>query len=205
MILVVEGISAAGKTTWCRDKAAGRLVRETFPSDRHLQPAEGEATARYWTDWNAGRWADAVAIEAREGWAVCDTDPLKLHFLWSLWRIGEASEAQWRLQRDATRRAIVGRRLGFADLYAVKIIEPDVARRQRDADTTRSRDRFELHVRLQPALLDWYRTLETILDGRVLWHLPEALPDSADVTLNPFRYDVDAFDAFVSALPPHLN
>ena len=200
MILVVEGISAAGKTTWCRGRAAGRLVRETFPADRHLQPAEGEATAQYWTDWNAGRWADAVAIEAREGLAVCDTDPLKLHFLWSLWQIGEASQAPRRFQRDATRRAIAGRRLGFADLYAVKIIDPDVARRQRDEDLTRRRDRFDLHVRLQPALVRWYETLETILGGRVLWHLPEALPDPAGVTLNPVRYDVGAFDAFVSAL-----
>lgn len=80
MIVVVEGISAAGKTTWCRKHAAGILVAESYPADRHAQPAEGLETARYWADWNTRRWKDALSIEASGGLAICDTDPLKLHF-----------------------------------------------------------------------------------------------------------------------------
>ncbi|MCM2443326.1 hypothetical protein HGO34_26855 [Agrobacterium vitis] len=200
VIIVVEGISAAGKTTWCRRHAPERLVPETFPGDRHRQPSEGQQAAQYWTNWNAKRWGDAVEIEKSEGQAVCDTDPLKLHFLWSLWQIGEASETQWQLQLASTEQAIADRKLGFADLYLVKIIDPDVARQQRDGDTTRSRDRFDLHVRLQPTLIRWYQALETALGGRVAWSLPEALPDRKERISNPFRFDVRKFREFTSTL-----
>lgn len=119
MIVVVEGISAAGKTSWCRNHAQG-FVAETFPADRHVQPLQGQATAQYWTDWNARHWQDALSLETTNGLAVCDTDPLKLHYLWGLWQIGEAPETQWRHQLETTRRTIENRELGFADLYLVK-------------------------------------------------------------------------------------
>lgn len=119
MIIVVEGISAAGKTTWCRFHAQQHLVAETFPADRKSQPERGSATARYWTNWNAKRWNDALLTEARTGHAVCDTDPLKLHYLWCLFQVGVAEEAQWELQLHATRQAILERKLGFSDAYFV--------------------------------------------------------------------------------------
>lgn len=200
MIIVVEGISAAGKTTWCRRHAPDRLVPETFPNDRHLQPSEGQDTAQYWTNWNAKRWSDAVEIEKSRCQAVCDTDPLKLHFLWSLWQIGEVPESQWQLQLAATEEAIAARKLGFADLHLVKVIDPDVARQQRDNDTMRPRDRFDLHVRLQPTLVRWYQALETALGGRVAWGLPDVLPDREGSIRNPFRFDVLKFREFTSTL-----
>jgi hypothetical protein len=199
-VSVVEGISAAGKTTWCRRHAPDRLVPETFPSDRHLQQSNGQETAHYWTNWNAKRWGDAIEIEKSRGQAVCDTDPLKLHFLWSLWQIGEVPESQWRLQLAATEQAIAARKLGFADVYFVEVIDPDVARHQRDNDTMRPRDPFDLHVRLQPTLVLWYRALEAALGGRVAWSLPDTLPDSEGSLPNPFRFDVHKFREFASTL-----
>lgn len=53
MIIVVEGISAAGKTTWCKSHGQSNLIPETFPADRKAQPLTGIETAQYWTDWNA--------------------------------------------------------------------------------------------------------------------------------------------------------
>lgn len=196
----MEGISASGKTTWCRKHAPGCLVSETFPDDRHQQSAEGQKTAQYWTDWNARRWADAVEIERREGQCVCDTDPLKLHFLRSLWQIGEASEKQWRLQLATTETAIRDNKLGFADLYLMKTIDPNVVRRQKENDSSRVRDRFELHVRLQPALILWYQTLEVVLGSRVIWQLPDHLPKPQDHSFNPHRFNVGKFNEFISAL-----
>ncbi|CAH2402308.1 hypothetical protein MES5069_310044 [Mesorhizobium escarrei] len=46
--------------------------------------------ARYWTEWDKMRWADARRAEEERRLAVCDTDPSKLHYLWSLVQIGEA-------------------------------------------------------------------------------------------------------------------
>lgn len=200
MIVVVEGISAAGKTTWCRSHAQPYLVPETFPADRKAQPDAGLATARYWTDWNAKRWNDALLVEQAQGCAVCDTDPLKLHYSWCLFQIGVAPKSQWELQRQATRQAIVERRLGFADAYLVKTIDPIVARRQSEADGSRVRDRFDLHVRLQPSLVRWYTHLDAILGGRVRWTLPEAEPLLPAVAPNALRYDVGAFDAFMASI-----
>ena len=51
MIIVVEGISAAGKTTWCHRCAREYLIKESYPEkrpDRHAGPSEA---ARLWTEW----------------------------------------------------------------------------------------------------------------------------------------------------------
>lgn len=128
MIIVVEGISAAGKTTWCRQHAAQNLIKESYPEkrpDRHADPSEA---ARLWTEWNSKRWSDALAMEQATGVAVCDTDPLKLHFSWALWQIGEAPEAEWLANLKFAREAIQNRRLGFADQYLFKRIDSQVAR-----------------------------------------------------------------------------
>jgi hypothetical protein len=53
----------------------------------------------------------ARAMERSSSIAVCDTDPLKLHYVWSLWQIGVASERYWREQCVATRDAITTRGL----------------------------------------------------------------------------------------------
>lgn len=200
MIIVVEGISAAGKTTWCRSHAQQYLVAETFPADRKSQPERGSATAQYWTDWNAKRWNDALLTEARTGHAVCDTDPLKLHYLWCLFQAGVAEETQWELQRHATRQAILERKLGFADAYFVKVIDPVIARRQSDTDTSRIRDRFDLHVQLQPHLVRWYGQLKAVLCGRVCWTLPERGLPFETMARNDRRYDVAVFDALIDGL-----
>ncbi|WP_313618510.1 hypothetical protein [Agrobacterium sp.] len=200
MIIVVEGISAAGKTTWCRAHAPHNLICETFPDDRHLQPQSGPINAAYWTRWNAKRWNDALAMEAEQGQAVCDTDPLKLHYTWCHYRIGLFDKAEWHLHRDAAKQAFLNRQLGFADAYFVKRIDPVIARRQRDADVNRIRNRFEVHVLLQPPLIRWYQLLETVLGGRVQWQLPDQGPGFTVLTSNPRRHDIAAFDDFMALL-----
>jgi len=200
MIIVVEGVSAAGKTTWCRTHAAHCLVPESFPPDRHLQPAEGHGVAQYWTDWNAKRWRDALAIEARLGCAVCDTDPQKLHYQWCLMQIGEAPAKQWEMQLASTRRAFEMNKLGFADLYLLKPIDPALARAQMLGDAARQRGRFELHLRLQEPLIAWYRAIEAVFPGRVAWQLPDSLPVSRSVPMDD-RYSLTKFDRFIASLP----
>ena len=106
MIVVIEGISAAGKTSWCRSNASRYLAPETFPSDRKSRPERGLATAQYWTDWNARRWHEASTMEAAEGHAVCDTDPLKLHYSWCLLQIGAAEKSQWEHQLESVRSSV---------------------------------------------------------------------------------------------------
>lgn len=199
MIVVVEGISAAGKTRWCREHAAGHVVEEAAPSaiapDRNIDP---QAAALFWTDRSAERWAAALAMEESSGLAVCDSDPLKLHYAFSLWRIGALEERAWQNERDVTRAAVADGRLGFADLYLVKRIDPEQARRQRNADPNRTRRNFELHLRLQPPLIEYYGALETLLPGRVACALPDGgVPRAAP---RPRQDDGRLFDALVERL-----
>lgn len=204
MIVVVEGISASGKTTWCAQHGGQQLIAENgrFENepDRATAPV---AAAHFWAERNVDRWQAALAMEAQWSWAVCDSDPLKLHYIWSLWQIGEASERDWQVELAATRQTIANGRIGFADGYFVARIDPQLARAQALADSTRRRSKFELHVRLQTALLQWYGAIEQVLPGRVQFGLPERVP-----ALQPLegRYALEAFDQMIASLPrpPHV-
>ncbi|MBP1862199.1 hypothetical protein [Rhizobium herbae] len=200
LIIVVEGISAAGKTTWCRQHAAQYLIKESYPENRPDRHADAVEAGRLWTEWNAKRWSDAVAMERAKGAAVCDTDPLKLHFSWALWQTGEAREAEWLAQLEFTREAIRNRRLGFADRYLFKRIDPLAAQQQRDGDTARPRPNFGLHLRLHSSLVRWYETIAELMPERVVWELPQMLPPTA-ATGDPHRYDLALFDRFIGLLP----
>lgn len=199
MIVVVEGISACGKTTWCARQGGQHVVAEhgRFENvpDRTADPI-GAAT--FWAERNVDRWQAALAMEAQSAWAVCDSDPLKLHYIWTLWQIGEASEHDWRVELDATRETIAQGRIGFADCYIVGRIDPQLARERAKADTTRRRGNFELHVRLQQALLSWYSAMAQVRPASVLFELPAAMPA---VESREGRYSLAAFDQMIALLP----
>lgn len=144
------------------------------------------------------RWQQTLAMENTSSWALCDSDPLKLHYIWSLWQIGEASEPEWRVELDATRETIAQGRIGFADCYIVGRIDPQLARARAKADTTRRRSKFELHVRLQQALLTWYSAMDEVLPGRVRFGFPSKMPTVGNLD---GRYSVTAFDQMIASLP----
>ncbi len=199
MILVVEGISASGKTTWCTKHGGGHVVAEhgRFESapDRQREPV---ATAAFWAERNVERWQAALTTEEIHGWALCDSDPLKLHYIWSLWQIGEVCEQDWLLELAATRETVAQGRIGFAGCYIVGRIDPQLARERAKADSSRRRGNFELHVRLQTALMDWYTALDKALPGRVRFDFPALVPDMQSV--EP-RYSLAAFDQMIASLP----
>jgi hypothetical protein len=203
MIIVVEGISASGKSTWCARHGADHVIPEAgrlAGPDASKNPADAAA---FWVAQNASRWRAALAVEDANDPAICDTDPLKLHYVWCLWQIGEAPESQWHQEKAATRQAILERRIGFADAYFVGAVDPHIARQRRDGDALRRRRNFDLHIRLQPPLMIWYRTLGSILPGEVVLTFPERLPsttarrDEAGMS----RYDVALFDQAMARLP----
>jgi hypothetical protein len=199
MILVVEGISAIGKTTWCAKHGGQHVVVENGrfegEPDRLQDPA---GAAAFWAERNVDRWQAALAMEETSSWALCDSDPLKLHYAWSLWQIGEAREQDWLLDLAATRETIAQGRIGFADSYIVGRIDPTLARQRAQADSTRRRGNFELHVRLQTALLNWYSALDKALPGRVRFDFPAGIPACENLD---GRYAVSAFDQMIASLP----
>ena len=171
MIIVVEGPSGAGKTTWCRTHAGANALLEALP-DHSTVPNEPEAAARFWVERNVARWEAILAREARDGLVVVDTDPFKLHFVWTLLRSGQISELEWTMQRDAARDAFASGRYALADVFLVSDVDVATLRARRDADPSRTRTNFERHVLLRDSLLRWYRAIDRLEPGRVDFGLP---------------------------------
>jgi hypothetical protein len=171
VIVVVEGPSGAGKTTWCRTHAGANALIEALP-DHATVPTEPEAAARFWVERNVARWEEVLAREARDGLVVVDTDPFKLHFVWTLFRTGQASEVEWTSQRDAARDAFASGRYALADVFLVSDVDDATLRARRDADPSRTRRNFERHVLLRDSLLRWYSAIDRLEPGRVAFGLP---------------------------------
>ena len=147
MIIVLEGISAAGKTTFARQFAAEHHVPEfpdRKPSPRKDDPAEVQAA--YWVEHNARRFQAALEVESAHGFAICDTEPFKSHFDWCMARAGFKSFDIFEAAIPIARRAIEERRLGCGTRYYVKRIEPEVATAQKEGDATRSRRTLQINL-----------------------------------------------------------
>ncbi|MEV6305513.1 hypothetical protein AB0M02_39285 [Actinoplanes sp. NPDC051861] len=177
MIVVATGPSASGKTTWCRRR---------FPAN--TVPEGAAELGESWPEFASRRWAQAVRMEEERGLAVCDDDPLKLHYGWSLTRVGEMTRREWRDEVESHRAEVVAGRLGFADVVLVSAVVGEELRRRRN---------FELHVRLVEPLREWYRAVEQAGASRVVWELPDG-----DVPISRGgRSSAALFDAVIRELP----
>jgi hypothetical protein len=200
VIIVVEGPSGAGKTTWCRTHGGRHALLESLP-DGSIVPEDEEAAARFWVERNAARWAEVQERERRDGLVVVDTDPFKLHFTWSLYQIGYTTRG-WELMRDVAREAFVTGRYGLADLMYVSDVDEATLRARRDGDPTRTRRNFERHVKLRDSTLRWYRMIDAIEPGRVIFGLPDTGIDPKLLALGPREIRIGAviFDRLLASL-----
>jgi len=201
VIVVVEGPSGAGKTTWCRTHAGANALLEALP-DHSTVPTEPEAAARFWVERNVARWQEVLAREARDGLVVVDTDPFKLHFVWTLFRTGQVSEVEWTTQRDVARDAFASERYALADLFLVSNIDDGTLRARRETDPSRTRRNFERHLLLRDSLLRWYSAIDRLEPGRVVFGLPAAgiTPDLIAKSKRERRSGRDLFDELMREL-----
>jgi len=201
VIIVVEGPSGAGKTTWCRTHAGANALLEALP-DHATVPTEPHAAARFWVERNVARWQEVLAREARDDLVVVDTDPFKLHFVWTLFRTGEVSEAEWTIQRDVTREAFGSGRYALADVFLVSDVDDATLRARRESDPSRTRSNFERHVLLRDSLLRWYSAIDRLEPGRVVFGLPTAglTPDLLAKGKRARRSGPELFDELVKEL-----
>lgn len=65
MIVVVEGPSGAGKTTWCIRHCGPHALLEALPDHAGI-PTEPEAEARFWVERNVTRWNEVLERERRD-------------------------------------------------------------------------------------------------------------------------------------------
>jgi hypothetical protein len=201
VIVVVEGPSSAGKTTWCRTHGGPHALLESLP-DGSVVPTDEEAAAHFWVERNAARWTDVREREKRDGLVVVDTDPFKLHFTWTLYQSGQTTRRSWELMRDVSREAFVAGRYGLADLIYVSDVDMATLRERKANDATRTRRNFERHALLRDSLLRWYRNIDALEPGRVVFGLPETGIDPALLARGPrkLRSDAALFDRLVASL-----
>ena len=196
VLVVVEGPSAAGKTTWCGRWPTRWIVAEhgrvVAPSGLTI-----DEETRFWTELNRARWSESVRVERSEGIAICDTDPLKLHYEYSLARIGVGSWERFAAGVQQCRAAIVEHRLGIADVIMVELSDDMTLEGRRRGDRTRTRRNFDVHRRLAPAIGDWYSSLALVDPSRVIWGFPGEMPGPVVRS----RYDVELFDRWMATLP----
>jgi hypothetical protein len=201
VIVTVEGPSAAGKTTWCRQHAPGVLVAEYEPTGLEPDGSHQSAQAAYYLGVSSSRWRAAERIEERSGTAVCDGDPLKLHYSWCLGQIGAAPWSRFEQELVITREAIQNGFLGFADLVLISVPSAATLEAHFKADTSRRRHSFALHSRLAAPLRSWYQAVEALDPGRVIWEHPaDGLP-VPPVGPRSRRCDPGLLDQLVGLLP----
>jgi hypothetical protein len=122
MIVAIEGPSAAGKTTWCqRHVAAASVIPEYALTGTEPDGTDLPIQAEYWVTVNSHRWAQARHAESATGLAVCDSDPLKLHYSWCLSMIGAAPRARFEHELAVVRTAFAAGRLGLVDVVLISI------------------------------------------------------------------------------------
>jgi hypothetical protein len=194
VLIVIEGISAAGKTT-----RASQYAPAVVPELVCRAPLGDDATVgEFWSDRHAERWQAGLALEQAHGTACFDTDPLKIHYAWCLWQTGHGTRAAWMATVQATRARLLRREIGFADVIVLLEPSEQQVREQQRQDKSRRRGNFAVHVQLREPLRHWYALLESLAPGRVVFdgHLH---PQVAGGEPREDRYSVALFDAFVDA------
>ncbi|MFP7364565.1 hypothetical protein SFC07_02105 [Corynebacterium callunae] len=196
MIIAVEGPSAAGKTTLCQQWER-TIVPEYQPTGGEPADKSIEVQAHFWNNVNTTRWNAARLLENKSGLAICDTDPMHLHYSWTLARSGHAPKERFEFEAMLVREALVEKRIGFADAIAVNFPTQDELRQRKNLDSVRVRADFELQVQLREPLREWYQALEEADPGSVVgWDV-----DIDAVEPRQRRYDAALFDALLHNLP----
>jgi len=147
------------------------------------------------------RWRRALTLEDAGGVAVCDSDPLKLHYSWCLAAVGAAPVTRFEHELAAVRQMFTERRLGFADVVLLSIPDPQQLATQRNGDHTRRRGHFDLHARLSEPLAEWYAVLDRLDPGRVVDGFPSELGVAMLAPPRPDRHDTELLEVLVDELP----
>ncbi len=201
MLVAIEGLSAAGKTTWCRSHFLHRYIQEAAENiaapDLFGDPAE---VGQFWVNHAVANWRRALAMEREHGTAACDGDPFHLYYSWALWKSGALSKTLFEIESDLYRSAFEQQQIGFVDYVLWLEMPVGELRLRAQADTTRRRKRHEMYLALVPWMKAWFQEREQILPGSVR-ALTEGLQvEELSSDSVPQRYDTALMDEMVGRL-----
>jgi len=202
MIVVMEGPSAAGKTTWCGAHCP-ELLAENASENLNAPGLYGDPceVAHFWVEFNAKQWRAALQIEQEKGIAVCDGDPFHLYFAWSLWKTGALDRNLFDAELPLYRRVIDEGRIGFADLALWREAPLEELRHRAKSDSTRQRRRHELYLTMIPWMRAWFAAREQVLPRSVRdWSEQFRIEEVRGALTSSHRYDVEALDRMMQVL-----
>lgn len=218
MIIVVEGLSAVGKTTLLRSMPPAQVVVEAGveihqEDGQLLPPAPGQETPQFWVNRQMQRWRRLLDIERQYGRAYADTDPIKLHYAFGLALIGARARDAFDAECEVIREAMTAGQLGFADHIVLLSAPPEVLAARKAADATKPRHNFALHARLGPSLAAYYASLERLRPNTVHHIEVDEYTQTEDASAaiqrldatRPGRYDVEVLRQFKHALDRKLE
>lgn len=191
VIVVVEGPSAAGKTTWCMRHAVGFLPEPgRWPIDEVLR-------------YQRERWRLAVSADSRGELVVLDGDPFKLYFSWASLRAGALTEPDWAAAVAVARGSFAAGDLGLADLVLYSDPGGDELRRRKEGDSTRSRRNFVRNTAMRSSFGLWFEAVSQLDTDRVLWEHPSAGLGEPHLAVGrrPERSSLTTFDTLLESLP----
>jgi hypothetical protein len=134
--------------------------------DARGAPPTAAASAAWFVEAHAGRWARARALADAAPLVVLDGDPLK-----GLWYGPAYPDAGWPgldVVAPLHEAAVARGALGFPDLYALLTADEPELRARRAGDPTRTRRHFESHLRLVEPQRRHFAALGAEAPGRVL-------------------------------------
>lgn len=200
MIVAIEGASAAGKTTWCRSHFPDHVGETPQSIAAPSLLVDPELVASFWVCHAMDNWTNALEIEQRYGFAVCDGDPLHLYFSWALWRAGTMSSTLFEYESELYRKAITNCHIGFVDYVLWIEVPEDELRRRAQSDKSRQRKRHETYLGLVPLMKSWFAAREKVLPGTVNALYDGMLVEELPPLSRSKRYETGVLDHMLAGI-----
>jgi deoxyadenosine/deoxycytidine kinase len=156
-ILCLEGASAVGKSTTCKElsKRYGAFVVEEVAFLFRKPNLEDHELVQWLLERQVERWKIAVNKLNDHDLVILDGDHFKI---WYSWIYGFQSE-NLDFFKSYFRNLILSKDIGFPDSYVVLTINEEELRRRKANDLTRKRGNFEKHLRLIEPQIRFFRAI----------------------------------------------
>ncbi len=164
MIICLEGPSAVGKTTTCSALAKQSNIY-VVPEVNALFVRPAEASPDWYLERQAERWEMAQKQSAAHRLAVLDGDVFQP--LWYNWAYDFVGWQDLEALSEFFRPLIEAGTSGFPDYYFRLSVNEGELRRRKEADQTRTRRNFDVHLKLIQAQARYFDVLSRLAPGMV--------------------------------------
>lgn len=194
MRICIEGPSAVGKTTLCRElesKVGAYVLDETI-----IKPIAGLSPfeeARFYLKEELNRWKVSEEMNREFPYVIFDTDPLKS--LWFNWSLGYENCMSLQELDDFFQQAFSANRIGFCDLYMILNTSDAELHRRKTHDRLRERNEFHWVSCANSFRQRYYEYLSKLYPDNVMFIGSANL----ELTVN------DVTNRIFSVEPPEIN